>query len=247
MRKDGRKFDELREIKITRNFLKLPNGGSVFIEMGDTKVVCSVILEDRTPLFLKNSGKGWLTAEYSMIPCATQVRNQRERNHIGGRTHEIQRLIGRSLRAVVDLSLFPEQTITIDCDVIQADGGTRITSIIGSFIAMVDLFCKLKEIGKIDKPPLLDFLGAISVGKLNGKIISDLTYEEDSIAQVDMNFVMTGDGRFIEIQGTSERQPFTKEELDTMTNLAIKGINKIIEMEKELLNENLLKNTGILK
>lgn len=236
MRKNRRHEDELREVKITRNYLKHPQG-SVLIEVGDTKVICTAALEAKVPPFLRNSGKGWLTAEYAMLPMATQERNQREsvRGHIGGRTHEIQRLIGRSLRAVTDLDSLGENTVYIDCDVIQADGGTRTASITGSFVALVDLFRKMKEKGICETMPIQDYVSAVSVGVVDGQLLLDLEYEEDSRADVDMNVVMTGAGEFIEVQGTAERVPFGRDRLTAMVELAGRGIRKLTEVQREIL------------
>ena len=238
VRSNGRRRDEIREVKITRNFLKYPEG-SVLIEMGDTRVICTATVEDKVPPFLRNSGKGWLTAEYSMFPMSTQRRNIREatRGRIGGRTHEIQRLIGRSLRAVTDLNSFGEKTIYIDCDVIQADGGTRTISITGGFIALIDAFRTLKEEGVVNKIPVRDFVSAVSVGVVDGNVLLDLDYEEDSTAQVDMNFVMTRGGLIIEVQGTAEEYPFSRSLLDKMTDLATKGIADLTEKQVEILGE----------
>lgn len=238
VRSNGRRRDEIREVKITRNFLKYPEG-SVLIEMGDTRVICTATVEDKVPPFLRNSGKGWLTAEYSMFPMSTQRRNIREatRGRIGGRTHEIQRLIGRSLRAVTDLNSFGEKTIYIDCDVIQADGGTRTISITGGFIALIDAFRTLKEEGIVNKIPVRDFVSAVSVGVVDGNVLLDLDYEEDSTAQVDMNFVMTRGGLIIEVQGTAEEYPFSRSLLDKMTDLATKGIADLTEKQVEILGE----------
>ena len=237
-RNSGRKFSELRPINITNNYLK-NTAGSVLVEFGNTKVICAASLEDRTAPFLKNTGKGWLTAEYSMLPMSTQTRSVREatRGRLGGRTHEIQRLIGRSLRTVTDLGAFGEKTIYIDCDVIQADGGTRTASITGAFVALVDLFKKLKQDGLVKKMPVSDFVSAISVGMVDGEVLLDLEYEEDSRADVDMNFVMTGAGLFIEVQGTAEHAPFSKEQMNTMTELAALGIQKIITRQKEIVGD----------
>ncbi len=238
MRTNGRKWDEMREVKITRDFLQHPNG-SVLIEIGNTRVICTASLEDSVPPFLRNSGRGWLTAEYSMLPMSTPTRNVREsaRGRIGGRTHEIQRLIGRSLRTVTDLNSFGERTMYIDCDVIQADGGTRTASITGGFIAMMDAFRKLKEKGIIEKVPVKDFVSAISVGVVNGDILLDLAYEEDSTADVDMNFVMTGGGQFIEVQGTAEQAPFSRDLLDKMIDVATKGILDLTKKQLEIFGE----------
>ena len=238
MRTNDRKWDEMREVKITRDFLQHPNG-SVLIEMGNTRVICTASLEDSVPPFLRNSGRGWLTAEYSMLPMSTPERNVREsaRGKIGGRTHEIQRLIGRSLRAVTDFNSFGERTMYIDCDVIQADGGTRTASITGGFIAMMDAFRKLKKKGIIEKVPVKDFVSAISVGVVNGDILLDLAYEEDSTADVDMNFVMTRGGQFIEVQGTAEQTPFSRDLLDKMTDVATRGILELTEKQLEIFGE----------
>ncbi|HPK54146.1 MAG TPA: ribonuclease PH [Smithellaceae bacterium] len=233
----NRKWDELRPIKITNNYLR--NTASALVEFGNTKVICTAALEDKTAPFLKNTGRGWLTAEYSMLPMSTQTRMAREaaRGRLGGRTHEIQRLVGRSLRAVTDLTAFGEKTIYIDCDVIQADGGTRSASITGGFVALADLFKKMKLDGLIEKIPLKDYVSAVSAGILEGEVILDLEYEEDSQAEVDMNFVMTASGLFIEVQGTAEHQPFKKEQLDKMTELAAAGIEKIISRQKEIVGD----------
>lgn len=233
-----RKFDELRPIRITNNYIKNV-AGSVLMEFGNTKVICTASLEDKPVPFLKNTGKGWLTAEYSMLPMSTQTRTVREavRGRLGGRTHEIQRLIGRSLRAVTDLTSFGERTIYIDCDVIQADGGTRTASITGGFLALVDLFKRLRQNGTVKEIPINDFVSAISVGIVDNQLLLDLEYEEDSQADVDMNFVMTGSGLFVEVQGTAEQVPFNKEQLDKMTNLAANGIQKIIARQKEIVGD----------
>ena len=209
------------------------------MEFGNTKVICAASLDNKPAPFLKNTGKGWLTAEYSMLPMSTQTRTTREsvRGRLGGRTHEIQRMIGRSLRAVTDLTAFGERTIYLDCDVIQADGGTRTASITGAFIALVDLFKKLRQKGVVKEIPVSDYLSAISVGIVDNQILLDLEYEEDSRAEVDMNFVMTGSGLFIEVQGTAERVPFNKEQLDLMTQLAVSGIQKIIDRQKEVVGD----------
>ncbi|PKN72771.1 MAG: ribonuclease PH [Deltaproteobacteria bacterium HGW-Deltaproteobacteria-10] len=234
-RKSGRKFDELRSVNITNNYLKNA-AGSVLVEFGNTRVICAASIDDKPAPFLRNTGKGWLTAEYSMLPMSTQTRTAREsaRGRLGGRTHEIQRLIGRSLRSVTDLTAFGEKTIYIDCDVIQADGGTRTASISGAFVALVDLFQKMKQEGTVKNIPVSDYVAAISVGIVDDQVILDLEYEEDSRAQVDMNFVMTGSGLFIEVQGTAEHLPFNKDQLDNMTELAINGIKKITAKQKEI-------------
>jgi ribonuclease PH len=236
VRTDGREWNEIRECIITRNFLKNAKG-SALISMGNTKVICSATMEDGVPPFLRNSGNGWLTAEYSMLPTSTSARNAREstRGKVGGRTHEIQRLIGRSLRAVVDLTAFGERTVFIDCDVIQADGGTRTASITGSFIALADAFNELKKEGKIEALPIRDFVSAISVGVVGGNVLLDLNYEEDSGADVDMNVVMTGGGKLIEVQGTAEADPFGRDILDRMLDAATAGAGELIEKQKKIL------------
>ncbi len=238
MRTNGRGWNEIRELKITRDYLKYP-GGAVLIEMGNTKVICTASIEDKVPAFLKNTGKGWLTAEYSMIPMATQIRTPREstRGRVSGRTHEIQRIIGRSLRAVTDLKMFGEKTIYIDCDVVQADGGTRTASITGAFVALVDLFRKLKQKGTVSKVPIEDYVSAVSVGVVDGQLNLDLEYEEDSRAEVDMNYIMTGNGLFIEVQGTAEEVPFNRDMFDKMTDLAIYGIAEITKKQIEILGK----------
>jgi ribonuclease PH len=228
----------LRPVSIAADFNKYAEG-SVLIQVGDTKVICTATVEERVPPFLKGQGKGWVTAEYSMLPRATQVRNQREavKGKLGGRTMEIQRLIGRALRSVVDLQALGERTITLDCDVIQADGGTRTTSITGAFVAMCFALNKLKEEKKISVMPITDFLASVSVGVVQGESVLDLNYDEDSQAKVDMNVVMTGSGRFIEIQGTGEESPFTRSEMNAMLELAENGIRSLIEIQKEALGE----------
>lgn len=238
MRANGRGWNQLREVKITREYLKYPEG-AVLIEMGNTKVICTATIENKVPAFLKGSGKGWLTAEYSMIPMSTQNRTPREsaRGRIGGRTHEIQRLIGRSLRAVTALDTFGEKTIYIDCDVIQADGGTRTASITGGFVALVDLFRKLRQQGIVSRIPIEDYVSAVSVGVVGSQICIDLEYEEDSRAAVDMNFVMTGKGLFIEIQGTAEEVPFSRDEFNKMTDIAVQGIAEITKKQVEVLGK----------
>lgn len=235
-RADGRDPQTLRPIKITRNYLKHAEG-SVLIEMGDTKVICTASVEERVPPFLRNTGKGWITAEYSMLPRSTHTRTVRDSltGRGSGRSFEIQRLIGRSLRSVTDLSGFGERTIWIDCDVIQADGGTRAASITGAYVALVDAFRRIVDNGIIKKVPIKDSVAAISVGKVEGKILLDLNYNEDSSAEVDMNVVMTGQGRFVEIQGTAEEVAFTKRELDELTQIAHKGIRELTKIQKKSL------------
>jgi ribonuclease PH len=236
LRRDGRKRDEVRPVKITRNFIKHAEG-AVLIEMGDTKVICTASVEEKVPPFLKDKGQGWVTAEYAMIPRATHERTQREasRGKQGGRTLEIQRLVGRALRSVVDFGGLGERTIWIDCDVIQADGGTRTASITGAFIALADALSLLKSRGVIKKRPLNDYLAAISVGRVGGETMIDLAYEEDSIAQVDMNLVMTGRGRYVEVQGTAERVPFEKRDLDEFLSLGWQAIQGLVTLQKELI------------
>jgi ribonuclease PH len=238
VRVEGRPWNEIRDIRMTRDFLKDPEG-SVLIEMGQTKVICTATMEDKAPAFLRNTGRGWLTSEYAMLPGSTQSRTDREsaRGRVGGRTHEIQRLIGRSLRAVTDLNTFGERTIYIDCDVIQADGGTRTASITGGFVALVDLFRKLQKRGLVDRIPVRDYVSAVSVGIVNDQLLLDLNYEEDSGAEVDMNVIMTGGGLFIEIQGTAEKMPFSRERLSAMSALAEEGIQKLIKKQFELLGD----------
>jgi len=237
-RVDGRQADETRFVKITPNYIKYPEG-SILIEMGDTKVICSASVEDKVPAWLKGQEQGWITAEYSMLPRATEQRNTREaiRGKIGGRTHEIQRLIGRALRSVVDLKALGERTIWLDCDVIQADGGTRTASITGAFIALVEALRKLKKTGAIKKIPVSEWLAAISVGKVKGEILLDLSYSEDCKAEVDMNIVMTGGGKFVEVQGTAEQYPFTRNELDKILALGEIGVKELIKVQKEILGE----------
>jgi ribonuclease PH len=233
MRTNGRGSDTIRDVKITKNFLKYPEG-SVLVEMGETKVICGVSVEEKVPPFLKNTGKGWLTAEYSMLPRSTHTRSIREATtgRVGGRTHEIQRLIGRALRAVMNLDVIGERTLWVDCDVIQADGGTRTASITGGYVAIVEALWGMKRRGMIEKIPLRDSVAAISVGIVNGAIALDLSYEEDSKAEVDMNFVMTGRGMLIEIQGTAEKTPFSKDQFDAMYQYAYKGIMEITRQQK---------------
>ena len=237
MQRDGdREWNRLRTFRITRDFLHFSEG-SVLVEMGHTRVICAATIEEKVPPFLKNSGRGWLTAEYAMLPASTQKRSSRESTagKIGGRTHEIQRLIGRSLRAVTDLKAFGERTITLDCDVIQADGGTRTAAITGGFIALVDLFRRLKERGVVNSIPVTDYVSAVSVGIVDGRPLLDLDYAEDSSAEVDMNFVMTGKGLFIEVQGTAEAKPFDRDQLSALTDLAAFGIGELTERQREIL------------
>jgi len=205
--------------------------GSVLIEWGDTRVICTASVEERVPPFLRNTGKGWVTAEYSMLPRSTHTRTSRDTGRGNGRTFEIQRLIGRSLRSVIDLSDFGERTIWVDCDVIQADGGTRTASITGAYVAIMDAFRRLVKDGVIEKIPLKDSVAAISVGKVDEKVVLDLNYSEDSRAQVDMNVVMTGSGMFVEVQGTGEEAVFTKQEMDDMLRKARRGIKELTKIQ----------------
>ena len=239
---DGRRLDELRPVAITRGFNKHAEG-SAFIEVGDTKVVCTASIEERVPPFLKGKGEGWITCEYGMLPRATTTRTQREasRGAPSGRTHEIQRLIGRSLRSVIDLAALGERTLWVDCDVIQADGGTRTASITGAFVAVVDALRRLKGQGAFVDLPILDFVAATSVGRVGGEILLDLAYEEDSKAEVDMNVVKTGRGLFVEIQGTAERTPFSDDEMKKLMDAADKGIQELIDEQKKALGDLELK------
>ncbi|MBD1371821.1 ribonuclease PH [Hazenella sp. IB182357] len=239
MRVDGRSNSELREVTIERNYIQTAEG-SAYIVVGNTKVICTATVEERVPPFLRNSGKGWVTAEYSMLPRATQTRTIREasKGKLGGRTMEIQRLIGRALRSVIDLRALGERTLWLDCDVIQADGGTRTAAITGAFVAMIDALVPLVKNGTIAKMPVSDFLAATSVGIVKGEPCLDLCYQEDSNADVDMNLVMTGSGAFIEIQGTGEEAPFTADQLSQLLALAQKGTAELIQMQKEALGEN---------
>ena len=237
-RTDGRAPDELRPVRITPGFLPYAEG-SVLIEMGTTRVVCSASLDDRVPPFLRNSGQGWLTAEYAMLPRATQTRTGREigRGGPSGRTHEIQRLIGRSLRAIADLKVLGERTITIDCDVLQADGGTRTAAITGAYVAFALASRHLLKAGKIQRSIATDQVAAISVGIVGNTPLLDLKYDEDSRAEVDMNVVCTGDGRFIELQGTAEREPFSRSQMDELVALASRGIETLIGVQKQVIAE----------
>lgn len=231
---DGRALDQIRQTKITPNYLPHAEG-SAFIEVGGTKVLCAASVEEKVPMFMRNQGKGWVTAEYSMLPRSTHTRTQRERQHPSGRTQEIQRLIGRSLRTVVDMPALGERTITVDCDVIQADGGTRTASITGAYVALALAIRKLESEKRLKRNPLISEVAAISVGMLQGTAILDLQYEEDSIAEVDMNVVCTGQGKFIELQGTAEREPFNREQMDQMLALAEKGIQLLFTIQRYAL------------
>ncbi|HOL22057.1 MAG TPA: ribonuclease PH [bacterium] len=236
-RRGGRGFEEMREIKITKGILKYAMG-SCLIEMGDTKVLCAVNIDDKVPLFLKGTDSGWLTAEYALLPSSTSERVTRSSN-LTGRSQEIQRMIGRSLRAVLDLKKVGERTIMVDCDVIQADGGTRAASITGGFIALVEALSKLKKARLIKLPLLRDYLAAISAGIVHGEKLVDLDYYEDSEAGVDFNVVMTGKGEFVEIQGTAEGSPFTEKDLMDLLRIAGSGIKSIIKIEKEVLKDDI--------
>lgn len=236
LRIDGRKKNELRPMVVTRNYIKHAQG-SVLIEVGDTKVICTAMIEEKVPPFLKGHKQGWVTAEYEMLPGSTNTRKSRDRNRgkIDGRTMEIQRLIGRSLRSVIDLSKLGERTLWIDCDVIQADGGTRTAAITGSFVALHDALSNMVNKGMVKEMPITNFVAATSVGIHQGEPLVDLCYEEDSNAEVDMNMVMTEKGEIIEIQGTGEERPFSKQELEKMLALGEESIKKIIDFQKETL------------
>jgi ribonuclease PH len=236
MRSDKRPPDQLRDTTLTPDYLLHPEG-SVFIQAGQTKVICTASVEDRVPPFLRNSGKGWVTAEYGMLPRATSTRTQREAasGKVGGRTQEIQRLIGRSLRSVANLQALGERTIWIDCDVIQADGGTRTASITGAFVALALALEKLRQRDVIRTIPLLDYVAATSVGIVDGEALLDLAYDDDSRADVDMNIVKTGNGRFIEVQGTAEAMPFGRDALMTLLDLADHGIKQLVEKQRAII------------
>ncbi|MSR76601.1 MAG: ribonuclease PH [Candidatus Omnitrophica bacterium] len=236
MRPDGRKSTELRQVKITPHYMKNAHG-SCLIEMGDTKVLCSATMEPKVPPFMKGSGKGWVSAEYGMLPasCNERIARESSKGKVSGRTMEIQRLIGRSLRSVTDMTKFGERTLWIDADVIQGDGGTRTASITGGFIALSLAFQKLKKDGLITENPLKDYVAAVSVGIVNGKPVLDLCYLEDSKAEVDMNIIMTSAGKFVEVQGTAEGEPFNQSQLDDLLQLAKKGIQSLIKMQKQIL------------
>lgn len=236
----GRRVDEPREIKITRGYLKHAHG-SCLIEMGDTMVLCAANVSEGVGTWRRGSGQGWVTAEYSMLPASTHERSRREvGNGPGGRTHEIQRLIGRSLRTVTDMGALGESTVNVDCDVLQADGGTRTASITGAWIALHDALARWKQAGKIASLPLLDNVAAISCGLVDGELLLDLDYSEDSRAEVDMNVVMDGRGRFIEVQGTGERTPFDRERLDLMLDLAARGTTRLVDIQRQMIAKELL-------
>lgn len=233
---DSRNHDQVRPVKITRNYLKHAEG-SVLIEMGDTKVICTATVDEKVPPFVKGTGRGWVTSEYGMLPRSTEVRKPREsvRGKVDGRTMEIQRLIGRALRSIVNLEKMGEMTVYIDCDVIQADGGTRTASITGAFVAMVEAFGKLVEGGKLSAIPVNGYIAAISIGIKDGQVLLDLNYAEDSTCQVDMNLVMTDKGQLVEIQGTGEESPFDKQKLAEMLRLGEKGIMELVALQKQAL------------
>lgn len=234
MRSDGRKNNELRKVVIKASFLKYALG-SCLIEMGDTKVICTASVEEKVPPFLKKAGKGWVTAEYGMLPasCSERIPREAAKGKPSGRTHEIQRLIGRSLRSVVDTTKLGERTLWVDADVIQGDGGTRTAAITGSFIALVEACEKLRKAGLLLEQPIKDFVAAVSVGIVGGTPLLDLSYLEDSQADVDMNVVMTGSGKFVEVQGTAEGGAFSKAQLDKLLALAKKGLGELIELQKK--------------
>lgn len=238
IRIDGRKFDQIRDVKITRNFTKYAEG-SVLIEMGETKVLCTASIEEKVPPFLRNTGTGWINAEYSMLPRSTQQRKVRDssKGKIDGRSQEIQRLIGRAIRSVVDLNKLGERTIWVDCDVIQADGGTRTASITGAFVAVAEAIYKLYKDGLIKKMPIENFVSAISVGIVNDQCLLDICYEEDSHAQVDMNIIMTDKCEFVEVQGTGEEATYTRAQLNQLIDLAEEGIKDIIEIQNKIIGE----------
>lgn len=236
VRLDGRANDKLRKVIITRNYIKHAEG-SCLIEFGNTRVICTASFEESVPPFLRGSGNGWLTAEYGMLPRSTQTRMNRERDKVSGRTFEIQRLIGRSLRAVFDPKDIGERTIKIDCDVIQADGGTRTASITGSFVALADCLLKLKKDKAIAAFTIKDYVAAVSVGVWQGEPVLDLSYTEDSRAEVDMNVVMTGSGEFVEVQGTAEKGTFSKAEMDRLLELAGGGIVNLIDMQRNMYKD----------
>ncbi len=234
MRKDGRKNNELRPLKITGSYLKYPEG-SVLIELGESKVICTASVKDRVPQFLHGTKQGWVTAEYAMLPRSTDTRLDRERGSANARSLEIQRLIGRSLRSVVDLAGLGEITVVLDCDVIQADGGTRTAAVSGAFVALAEALYKLKQAGELKKLPVNDYLAAVSVGLLNEEPLLDLNFEEDFQAAVDMNIVMTSSGRLVEVQGSAEGSPFTREQLNRMLDLAAEGAHKITAVQRSVL------------
>jgi ribonuclease PH len=232
----------MREVAIIRDYIPTAEG-SVLFEMGNTRVICTASIEDKVPQWLKDQGRGWITAEYALLPRSTPTRVPREsaRGRVGGRTHEIQRLIGRSLRTVVDLAALGERTVWIDCDVIQADGGTRTAAITGAFISLAQAVAHALDLGMFSRSPLLDAVGAVSVGVVNGEPLLDLCYQEDFGADVDMNVVMTGSGTFIEVQGTAELAPFDRSTLDTLLDLASGGISRLLELQRAEIPDGVLK------
>ena len=238
MRTDGRALDQLRETRFQRGFIGNP-AGSVLIEMGNTRVICTASVEERVPRWMMGQGRGWVTAEYGMLPGATNTRSRREaaRGRQGGRTMEIQRLIGRALRSIVHMPALGERTLYLDCDVIEADGGTRTASITGAFVAMVEAMIVLRDKGKLPELPLYDTVSAISCGVVRGEPMLDLPYPEDSTAEVDMNFVITGSGDLVEVQGTAEGAPFSRQTMDRLTDLAVKGCNELSEAQRALFPE----------
>jgi ribonuclease PH len=238
VRIDGRESDEMRVVRITPNYLKNPHG-SALVEFGDTKVICTAMLEEKAPSFLRGTNQGWVTAEYEMLPGATITRTPRDasRGRVSGRSQEIQRLIGRSLRSVTDMTVLGERTIWLDCDVIQADGGTRTASISGAFVALVLALNRFKDELQLEKLPLKSYVAAVSVGIVNDLPILDLCYEEDSKAMVDMNVVMTSKGEFIEIQGTGEQRPFDQDELSALMDLAYVGVQNIFTVQKQVVGD----------
>ncbi|HHT46982.1 MAG TPA: ribonuclease PH [Firmicutes bacterium] len=238
MRSYGRKNEELRQVRITRNYLKYAEG-SALIEMGNTKVICAASVEEGVPSWMKGEQRGWVTAEYSLLPRSTHQRNVRDavRGRVSGRTFEIQRLIGRSLRAVINLESLGERTVWLDCDVLQADGGTRAAAITGAFVALADAMEYLHSGEKIYRFPLTDFVAAISVGMVKGEALLDLSFEEDSRADVDMNIVMTGGGKLVEIQGTAEGKTFSRQELNVLLDLGVKGIQQLISKQRAVLGK----------
>ena len=242
---DGRRADELRETRITPHYV-VHAEGSVLIEAGLTRVICTASVEDRVPPFLRGKGSGWVTGEYGMLPRSTSTRSTRESSagRVGGRTQEIQRLIGRSLRAVTRLDELGERTVWVDCDVIQADGGTRTAAITGGFVALALALQKLRETGKIARLPITDYVAATSVGIVDGRPLADLAYAEDSRAEVDMNVVKTGDGRFIEVQGTAEGEPFDRRALDALLELAGDAIERLVALQREIVGRFLPSSAG---
>ena len=236
MRTDGRAANALRKVNIKTDFMEYAEG-SCLLEIGNTKVICTASVEDGVPPFLRGKGEGWVTAEYGMLPrsCKSRVPRESSKGKAGGRTHEIQRLIGRSMRSVVDMKALGERTIWLDCDVLQADGGTRCAGITGSFISLCLALDQMKKRGVFNKIPVREFVAAVSVGMVDSKSCLDLNYDEDSRAEVDMNVIMTGSGKFVEVQGTAEREPFTRSDMDDMIKLAKKGIDGLIEKQKAAL------------